>query len=250
MGKDNMTDLEIIKKYKIRPRDRVLDIGGSMAQHDKIRIDTLVDIILPEEAPYGSSTLKAKNFVRLDITKQKLPFKDNEFDFVMCTQTIEDLYNPFLILDEMSRVAKRGLIISPAMGADMVFGHIDYTDWLTGARRMPGHAHHKWLLSIEKNKLKIIPKVYSILYTPEFQITNFSGPKDIYYYWEGNLNYEEFDGLKMHDTIDEYKKYLRKNSSLITYGRVLFFVDDIYHLLKAYAKRIIKRGPGYEYRKT
>lgn len=244
-----MTDLEIINKYKIKPTDRVLDIGGSMFQHDLIKVDTLVDLIRPEEAPYGTSKLLAKNFVQLDITKEKLPFKDNEFDFVMCTQTIEDLYNPFLILDEMSRVSKRGLIVSPSMGADMVYGHIDYTDWLTGARRMPGHAHHKWLLTIEKGKLKVIPKVYSILYTPEFQIVDFKGPKNIYYFWEKELIYEEFNGLKMHDTIDEYKRYLTKNSNLITYGRTHFFVDDFYHLLKAYAKKLLKRGNGYEHRK-
>lgn len=245
-----MTDIEIIKKYKIKKNDRVLDIGGSMKQHDLIKVHTLVDIISPEEAPYGTSQLTAKNFVRLDIAKQKLPFKDKEFDFVMCTQTIEDLYNPFLILNEMGRVSKRGLIISPSMGVDMVFSNVDYTDWLTGARRMPGHAHHKWLLSIEKGILKLVPKIYPILYTSDFQIVDWDGPKDIIYYWEGELKYKEFNGLKMHDIINEYQRYVDKNKKLITKNRTLFFVDDIYHQMKALMKLILRRGKGYEHRKN
>lgn len=245
-----MTDKELINKYKIKKSDRVLDIGGSMKQHDEIKIDTLVDLVRPEETPYGTSSLNAKNFVQLDITKEKLPFRDKEFDFVMCTQTIEDLYNPFLVLNEMGRVAKRGLIISPSMGADMVFSNIDYTEWLTGARRMPGHAHHKWFLVIEKGTLKLIPKIYPILYTSDFQITGWSGDKDIYYYWEKDLKYTEFNGLKMHDIIDEYQNFVNKNKKLITKERTLFFVDDIFHFVKANVKRILKRGSGYVYRKV
>lgn len=245
-----MTDLEIINKYKLKPTDRVLDIGGSMLQHDLIKVDTLVDLISPEEAPYGTSKLIAKNFVQLDITKEKMPFKDNEFDFVMCTQTIEDLYNPFLILDEMSRVGKSGLIVSPEMGADMVFSETDYTDWLTGARRIPGHAHHKWFLEVMNGKLFLTPKIYPILYTSEFQIVDWRGSANIQFYWKNKLNYEEFIGLKMHDIIDAYKKYVTKNKNYITYGRTLFFVDNPFNFLKALTKKILKRGNGYEHRKT
>lgn len=245
-----MDDANLIKKYNIKQSDKILDIGGSMYQHDLIKVDTLVDIITPEEAPYGSSNLKAKHFVRLDITKEKLPFKDKTFDFVMCTQTIEDLYNPFLILDEMSRVSKRGLIVSPSMGADMEFQKIDYTDWLTGARRMPGHAHHKWLLKVENKKLILIPKIYPILYTSDFQIDKWKGERNIYYYWEGKLNYKEFNGLKMHDVIDEYKRYIVKNKKLIKKGRGIFVVDNMYNTLRAYIKMFLKRGEGYKYRKT
>src|SRR5687768_10284392 len=139
-----LTDLEIIKKLKIKSTDRVLDIGGSMRQHEFIKIDTLADILPPEEAPYWPTKLSANKFVKVDITKSKLPFKDKEFDVCLCTHTLEDLPSPFLVIEEMSRVAKRGLIVTPSMGQDMVFLPIDYTDWLTGARRVPGHAHHKW----------------------------------------------------------------------------------------------------------
>lgn len=127
----SLTDRRIIQRLKIKSRDRVLDVGGSMKQHGELQIDTLVDIISPEEAPYTPSELKAKHFVKLDITHQKLPFENKEFDVCLCTHTLEDLPSPFSAIAEMSRVAKRGLIITPSMGTDMVFSHIDFTNWLT-----------------------------------------------------------------------------------------------------------------------
>ena len=108
-----------------------------MAQHDLIKIDTLVDMMRPEEAPYGPSKLLAKKFIKVDITNEKLPFTDKEFDICLCTHVLEDLASPFLVMNEMSRVAKKGLIVTPSMGEDMKFTPIDYTDWLTGARRVP-----------------------------------------------------------------------------------------------------------------
>ena len=157
-----LTDQEISSKLKIASSDRVLDIGGSMMQHQDLQIDTLVDLIRPEDAPYGPTKLLAKHFVKVDITKEKLPFKNGEFDVCLCTHVLEDLPNPFMVMDEMARVAKRGLIVTPSMGFDMTFTPIDYTDWLTGARRVPGEAHHKWFFVKENNILKVIPKYFPI----------------------------------------------------------------------------------------
>lgn len=245
-----LTDGEIVKLLNIKPADRILDIGGSMTQHDSIAIDTLADIIRPEEAPYQPSELKAKSFVKVDITKAKLPFKDREFDIVLCTHTLEDLPSPFLVMDEMSRVAKKGLIVTPSMGFDMKFTEIDFTDWLTGARRVPGQAHHKWFFVKEKDELKVIPKNFPILYTSDFQITNWSGEKEMVYVWNENIKYTEFSSLNIHSLIDEYVKFIKSNSKFIRKGRVLFFVDNPVAILKALVKLILKKGSAYSHRKS
>jgi ubiquinone/menaquinone biosynthesis C-methylase UbiE len=86
-----LTDSEIIEKLNIKEGERILDIGGSMKQHSEIKIDTLIDIIRPEDAPYGKSKLKAKKFIKVDVTSQKLPIGDKEFDVCLCTHTLEDL---------------------------------------------------------------------------------------------------------------------------------------------------------------
>lgn len=217
-------------------------------QHTSIRIDTLADIIRPEDAPYGSAKLKAKNFVKVDITKEKLPFKDKEFDICLCTHVLEDLPSPFLVMDEMSRVAKRGLIATPSMGMDMKFSPIDFTDWLTGARRVPGQAHHKWFFVKERGGLKVIPKIYPILYTKDFQIVDWKGEKEMEYYWQDKISYSEFLGLNIHNLIEEYKSYINKNEKNIKIGMAVVFIDNPFNVAKAFAKRLLKRGFGYKYR--
>ncbi len=244
------TDEEIIKKLNIRPTDRVLDIGGSMMQHAKIKVDTIVDLIRPEEAPYKASRLTAKNFVKLDIRRERLPFKDKDFDICLCTHTLEDLPTPFLAIEEMQRVAKRGLIVTPSMGQDMVFGPIDYTDWLTGAKRVPGLGHHKWFFVKDGQKLKIIPKVYAVLYTPDFQIIKWRGEPEMVFFWEKGFGYEEVNELNIHKLIDEYKRFIKANRKNIDFGLVFITLDNLFNLAKALAKKLLKRGVGYSQRKV
>jgi len=245
-----LTDEEIIKLLNIKPTDRILDIGGSMTQHELIQIDTIADIIRPEEAPYQPSKLKSKKFVKLDITRDKLPFKDKEFDIVLCTHTLEDLPTPFLVMDEMSRVAKKGLIVTPSMGFDMTFTEINITDWLTGTRRVPGHAHHKWFFIKDKNGLKVLQKSFPVLYTPAFQIVGWTGEKEMIYVWKDKIDYEEISNLNVHNLIDEYQKFVNANKQNIKKGRALYFIDNPISMAKAWAKLIIKRGEGYKQRKV
>jgi len=236
-----LTDYEIIKKLKLKSTDKVLDVGGSMKQHHQIHIDTLVDIIRPEEAPYGKSKLLADKFVQLDVTKEKLPFKDNEFDFCLCTHTLEDLYNPFLLINEMSRVAKRGYISTPSMGKDMEYSHYNLTDWKTGARRVPGIAHHKWFFYEKKGVIRVIPKNYPILYTSKFYITKWSGDTEFQHYWEGKIKYEQVKDLNIHELINEYYIFMNANMKYIKKGQVLMFIDNPYFFLKEFLKVLLNK---------
>jgi len=240
-----LSDEEIINRYQIKPTDKVLDIGGSMKQHPFLKINTLVDIIPPEESPYKKEKLSAEHFVRVDISKEKLPFKNKEFDFALCTHTLEDLYNPFLIIDEMSRVGKRGYIATPSFGTDILYSHFNLTDWLTGGRRVPGIAHHKWLFSLKRGKMQILPKNYPLLYTPEFQITGWKGEPEFEYYWEGKIEYQEIKDLDFHKLIREYRNWMKRNKTKIRKGRPLFFVDNPYYYLKEFIKFLTKRGEGF-----
>jgi hypothetical protein len=243
-----LSDDDIIKKLKITQKDKVLDIGGSMMQHGKIKVDTLVDIINPKDAPYSPSKLKAKKFVQLDITRDKLPFKKNQFDVVLCTHTLEDLYNPFLVIEEMQRVGKRGLIITPSMGADMVFSPLDITNWLTGPRRTPGLSHHKWFFVKKGKSMQIIPKNYGILYSEAFQITGWNGDQEFIHLWKGKIDYEVFPELNIHKLIDFYDDFVTTNRKNIKYARVLKYHDNLINTFKAHLKYLLRKGAGFKYR--
>lgn len=244
-----LTDLEIIKNFNIKSTDKILDVGGAMKQHPVIKIDTLVDIIRPENAPYCPSRLRAKKFVKVDITKDRLPFEDKQFDFSLCTHTLEDLYNPFLVMDEMLRVAKKGYITTPSMGIDMVFSHFDITNWMTGAVRIPGNSHHKWFFVRTKSGIKVIPKNYGILYSINYDFTDWKGKDEMEYYWEKKIIYERVSDLNIHSLIDEYEKYVSENKAKFVKGKSHFFVDKPSMMSKAYLKLFLKRGKGFSYRK-
>jgi hypothetical protein len=243
-----ISDKEIIDRLKIKSPDKVLDIGGSMKQHEEIEVDTLVDIISPNEAPYTRSKLKAKKFVKVDICREKLPFKDKSFDICLCTHTLEDLYNPFLVMDEMGRVAKRGIIVTPSMGKDMVFSHIDITDWLTGPRRTPGLSHHKWFFVGKEGKVLVAPKNYGVLFSEGFQVTDWKGEDEFIYDWKNNLKYEVFPDINIHKLIDFYDEYVEGNKDKFKFGKVLKYSDSAKYTLKAYLKWWLKRGRGFSYR--
>lgn len=245
----SLSDREIIRKFKIKSTDRILDIGGSMKQREGLSVDTLVDILRPEEVPYTPGGLLARNFVWLDITRDKLPFKDKEFDFCFCSHTLEDLSYPFLVLEEMERVAKRGLIVTPSFGSDIVFSHIDFTDWLTGTRRVPGFGHHKWLFYKKDRIMQIVPKNYAVLYSSEFHITKWFGEEDFEYYWEGKIKYKEIKELDVHALIGLYRKFIQKNRSNIRKGPVLLYLDNPFLYVKEALKFLTKRGYGFTYRK-
>jgi len=231
-----LTDLQIINKFKINSTDKILDIGGSMKQHNLIKVDTLVDIIEPNKSLYNRKKLLAKKFVKLDITKEKLPFKDNEFDFCLCTHVLEDLYNPFLIIEEMSRVSKRGYIATPSMGKDMEYSRLNLTNWKTGPRRVSGVSHHKWFFTQKNGVMQIIPKNYPLLSTRKFQISKWLGESEFQFYWEGKIKYVEIRDLYFHKLIKFYEDFLKTNKKKIRKGTIVIFLDNPYYYIKEIAK--------------
>lgn len=242
-----LSDREIIQKFKLKSTDKILDVGGSMNQHPEIGIDTLADAIRPEESKHYKSKLLAKNFVRLDLNGDRFPFKDDEFDFCLCTHTLEDLPYPFLAIDEMSRVAKKGYIATPSFGKDITFSHINFTNWGTGTRRVPGLAHHKWLFYERGGVMNVVPKNYPLLYSSEFQFIKWTGEEEFKFYWEKKINYREFKDVDFDDLIMEYRSFVKKNENKLTkFPLTAVYLDNPFYYLKEFAKLIFGKGYGFK----
>ncbi|SBV99677.1 conserved hypothetical protein [uncultured Dysgonomonas sp.] len=60
-----------------------------------------------------------QSFVNAD--GENLPFKDKEFDYVICNQVLEHAENPELFVKEQSRVASRGYIETPSLLGEFLF---------------------------------------------------------------------------------------------------------------------------------
>ena len=92
----------------IRKGDNILDVGcGDGALFHLIK-EKCKDYYGTDISKTALSLLKEKkvhtNIVNLN--KEKLPFKDNLFDYTVCLDVIEHVFDPVKLIDELFRVTK------------------------------------------------------------------------------------------------------------------------------------------------
>jgi SAM-dependent methyltransferase len=122
---------------------RVLEVGGGNNPHP--RANVLVDKF-PVNNEHRSGDLKVlrkQTFVQAD--GENLPFKDGEFDYVICCHVLEHVGDPVKFLAEQFRVAKRGYIETPSLLGEYLFPRESHK-WIL-------HEHQDTLYLVDKQKL-------------------------------------------------------------------------------------------------
>ena len=111
----------INKILKENPNWKVLDIGcGYTANENATVVSDVQDL---------SNFYKNKQFVK--ITEKKLPFKDNEFDFVITSHVIEHVEDFQFFISEIERISKKGFIELPTkLGDNLVFENSNDHLWM------------------------------------------------------------------------------------------------------------------------
>ena len=102
---------------------KILDIGCGYRAHSKA--STIADV------QDLSNFYKDKNFVK--IKDKKLPFRNNEFDFVISSHVIEHVEDFEFFLKELERISVKGYIELPSrLGDNLVFeNEKDHIWWFT-----------------------------------------------------------------------------------------------------------------------
>ena len=110
----------INKKLKENPNWNILDIGcGYTANNFANTVADVQDL---------SSFYKNKKFVK--IIDKKLPFKNNEFDFVITSHVIEHVKDFTFFINEIERITKQGYIELPTrLGDNIVFENLEDHIW-------------------------------------------------------------------------------------------------------------------------
>ena len=105
------------------PNWRILDIGCGYRAHPKATIIADVQDL--------SNYYKDKKFIK--IQGKKLPFKDQEFDFVIASHVIEHVEDFEFFIKELERVSTQGYIELPTrLGDNLVFENKnDHIWWFT-----------------------------------------------------------------------------------------------------------------------
>ena len=118
----------------------MLDVGSGHNPHP--RANVVVDKYVDDNYHRAGDIkiLNKQEFISAD--GENLPFKDKEFDYVICNHVLEHVDNTIKFLAELSRVGKRGYIETPS---------------LLGEHLIPKPSH-KWLLLDINDKLVIVDK--------------------------------------------------------------------------------------------
>jgi SAM-dependent methyltransferase len=125
---------------KIKSGERVLEVGGGHNPHPRanVVVDKYADSNFHRSGDL--KVLKQQTFMEAD--GEALPFKDKEFDYVICCHVLEHAEDPVKFLSEQFRVAKRGYIETPSLLGEYLFPRIS----------------HKWILHEYKDVLYLVDK--------------------------------------------------------------------------------------------
>jgi SAM-dependent methyltransferase len=86
--------------------------------------------------------------------REPWPFADKQFDYVICSHTLEDLRDPLWVCAEMVRVGKRGYVEVPSRIAESTRG--------LERPGVVGLSHHRWLIDIEAGDIRFLQKFHFI----------------------------------------------------------------------------------------
>jgi hypothetical protein len=161
---------------------RVLDVGGARGWATRYA-DAILDIREPKCKPRLFSQGHACMPDPWDAIIADT-IENGSYDFAICTDTLEDLACPQYVCMMMSHVADRGYIAVPSKYLEL--------GWLRASKDWRGFLHHRWVFSIDDEKLMGYPKL---------PLTNHEifdgigrGPHYISVWWERGVKMDVVNG--------------------------------------------------------
>jgi len=151
--------------------DRVLDVGGALGPWAKEFVTHYLDLrdihTLTDPTPeiydnmYVKRSKSIVGCVDRELTWRYLLIHEPQFDFAICTQTLEHAGNPAILLENISSVAKEGYIGVPSKFTELRkkvhYNSLDKWGGMTGFMR--GFFSHKWLFTLREEMLWGWPKL-------------------------------------------------------------------------------------------
>ncbi len=171
----------------------VVDIGGAMKPLS--RANVIIDYQQIDELKLdGNQTFDT--WISMDFggsQKYELPFPDKFVDFVWCTQTLEDIADPFQLMREMIRIGKMGYIEIPNRQLESTIG-IESTYYT-------GFCHHRWYGEIIDSTFQLTHKSPFVMEFGAFQEPPLE--KNLSFLWDTTFKFSEKILLTKDDIIGD-----------------------------------------------
>lgn len=139
----------IWEKYLKILKGNVLDVGADQC-YLKEHLGNKVNYI-------GIGLNSDKIDLKIDLEKQPLPYEDNSFDVVLCTDVLEHLGNIYEVFDELCRVSKKYVIISLPNPHSVFWSYLKHGNYnehqhlkFYGLPIEKPDDRHKWFFSTEE----------------------------------------------------------------------------------------------------
>jgi hypothetical protein len=171
----------------------VLDVGGWGRPFP--RADWVIDMKDHESRglygsePGGPERFAAETWVQRDICDaEPWPFHDDQFDFVVCSHTLEDVRDPVRVCAEIARVGKAGYIETPSRLEEQSYGF--QGPWV-------GWGHHHWLVESDGDTIEFVFK-HHVMHGREsdhfpagFQESLSPAERVTTLWWQGSFDFRE-----------------------------------------------------------
>lgn len=125
---------------KIDKKDRVLEVGPGHSP--SFRSNVLVDLFVDTNYHRCGDLKIYPHQTFINANGEALPFKDKEFDYIICNQVLEHAENPIEFVKEQCRVSRRGYMETPSLLGEFLFPK----------------KSHKWIILYLDNKLILFEK--------------------------------------------------------------------------------------------
>jgi len=183
----------------------VLDVGGGARPFP--RADFVLDLQSHESrgqlgwtGDRAEERFSPQSWIQRDMCdREPWPFTDRQFDFAVCSHTLEDVRDPIWVAGELQRVAAAGYIEVPSLREELTYGI--QGPWV-------GWSHHRWLVMVEPGSVEFLFKHHVInragSHLPAGAVDSSSAEERVQtLWWEGNFdvrerliwNYQELDQL-------------------------------------------------------
>jgi len=128
------------ENLRIRRQDKVLEVGSG--HNPCFRSNVIVEKFIDTNYHRSGNVRLYPHQTFVNADGESLPFKDKEFDYVICSQVLEHVDDPVRFIQEQCRVAKRGYMETPSLIGEFLFPK----------------ASHKWVILEIDAKLVLFEK--------------------------------------------------------------------------------------------